>query len=408
VTSRCRPIETAPVYPSLLLKKGVARRLAGGHAWIFANELAQAPGHIGLLPGTLVHVCDPTGADLGTGYFHPNTLIAVRRLSTHQVPEIGVEFLSERLRACWHLRERLQRGRYMRVVFGEADGLPGLILDRYDEVWVGQLGSAGMQALEPVLTEAIRVTFAPKALLWKSDGSGRALEALTDRVHWALGEPVAWQVEEQSLRFQVSLDAAQKTGWFYDQRDNRDRVFDLLAQALNGGQALDVCSYIGGWSLRALQAGAASVTAIDSAASALAALMQSARSNGFEAHVECLHAPAFDAMKQLAEQGRRFRLVMIDPPAFIKRKKDHAAGIAAYERWFTMALKLVEPGGFMVACSCSHHFKREELVAAVAQAAARLKRNARILAQLSQAADHPIHPAMPETEYLKGVLITVD
>lgn len=394
----------------LRVARSAEGRLRGGHPWVYSNELGAPVGQLGLAPGALVELRGPQDAPLGVGYFNPSTLIAVRLLSRRIDEPVDQAFLTARLRRAQAVRMALGRARYGRAVHGEADGLPGLILDRYGDVLVGQIGTAGLEVRRSLLEAAIAEVYAPAALFWKNDGAGRALEGLPETgIEQVFGPAVDdLRVEEGPALFTIPLEHAQKTGWFYDQRDNRDRVYGLLGRSLEGQDVLDVCSYQGGWALRALHAGAARVSCVDSSADALAGCARNARQNGFDAaRLESHRGNALEVLTALPD-ARRFGLVVVDPPAFIKRRKDAQAGAIAYARLFAAAMKRVQPGGWLVCCSCSHHYPATALLDALAAAAAKSGRPLRILAELAQSADHPVHPALPETRYLKGLLCALD
>lgn len=390
--------------PTLVLRKDALRRLREGHRWIFANELAVAPGANGVPAGAAVNVVGPTGQTLGTGLFNPATLIAVRLYSPESDTRLDASFFAQRLSQALQLRQALGRARHGRQVHGEGDGLPGLVLDRYGEVVVGQIGVLGLEQRRADVEVAIRSVYAPGALIWKNDASGRALEGLPESTDTAWGACTALEVQEGPAHFLLPINSAQKTGWFYDQRDNRDRVYGLLGAALADREVLDLCSYQGGWALRALHAGAATVTCVDTSANALAGCEAHAAANGFAGRLQTQRGDAGEVARALAGAGRRYALVVADPPAFIKRKRDVDAGRIGYARLFEAAMRCVAPGGFLVACSCSHHYPDEALRQALGEAALRQRRSLRLLAELGQSADHPIHPAMPETRYLKGLL----
>lgn len=396
--------------PVLHLARSAEQRLRGGHPWVYSNELNAKAGQLGLAAGTLVELRGAREAVLGLGYFNPATLIAVRVLDRRANVAIDRDFFAQRLARARQLRCDLGRGLFGRQVHGEADGLPGLILDRYDDVLVGQIGTAGLEVRKAELVAAIHAVHAPAALLWKSDGAGRALEGLAEETLLpAGGRPVEHlRVQEGALRFEIPLAHAQKTGWFYDQRDNRDRVDALLGVAIVGQSMLDICSYQGGWALRALHAGAAHATCVDASADALAGCVHNAGLNGIAAtRLQTLRGAAMDVLRELPDDAR-FGLVVADPPAFIKRRKDAQAGAIAYARLFAAAMRRVQHGGYLVACSCSHHYPAEALLDALRDAAARQRRALRVLAELAQGVDHPVHPALPETRYLKGLLCALD
>jgi 23S rRNA (cytosine1962-C5)-methyltransferase len=297
----------------------------------------------------------------------------------------------------------LTREPYYRLVFGESDGLPGLVLDRYGDIIVGQIATAGMEAFKAEIEAAVREVLNPAALFWKNDSGARDLEHLPQTTEVAFGNvPEEIEVFESGLRFTAPLAAGQKTGWFYDQTANRQR---LVRYMWPGTRVLDVCSYVGAWAITALKNGAASARCIDSSAAALQAVSRNAEANGVT--VETTRDDAFDALKALQERGERFDVVVVDPPAFIKRKKDVPQGQAAYRKLNQLALGLMEGDGLLVSCSCSYHLAADDLVAAIQSAARHTGRFVQILEAGGQSPDHPVHPAIPETRYLKAFFCRV-
>jgi 23S rRNA (cytosine1962-C5)-methyltransferase len=390
-------------YPVLRLKRGEERRLAAGHLWIFSNEVdTDATPLSGFGRGDLVQVQSERGRFLGHAYVNPNALICARLLTRDARP-IDEALIAERLQAALALRARLYPGPYYRLAFGESDGLPGLVLDRYGDVLVGQIATAGMEALRPALAAAVREVLEPAVLFWKNDSAARELEHLPSTAEPAFGSvPEEIQVIEGGIRFTAPLSGGQKTGWFYDQTWNRARLEGLLPR---GARVLDVCSYVGAWAIRALRSGARAATCVDSSEAALQFAARNAAANGVS--LETLRADAFDALRALHERGERFDAVILDPPAFIKRKKDIPQGQAGYRKLNQLALNLIDGDGLMVSCSCSYHLAESELISAVQSAARHTERSVRILELGGQSPDHPIHPAIPETRYLKALFCRV-
>jgi 23S rRNA (cytosine1962-C5)-methyltransferase len=391
--------------PTLRLRRGEDRRLRAGHAWVFSNEVDTAATPLTALePGSLVRVESDRGAVLGTASVNPATLIAARLLTHDPDTVVDSALLAARLRRALALRARLGDARFCRWVFGESDGVPGLVLDRYGDVVVGQIATLGMERLRPLVEAAIREVVEPATLLWKNDGGARALENLPEYVEAAWGAvPAELVVRERPspgppLEFRVPLAAAQKTGWFYDQADNRA----TLSRYLRGGErVLDVCSYAGGWAVTALAAGAREATCVDASRAALDVAAANAGRIGRELSLR--HGDAFDTLAALAREGRRFEVVVLDPPAFSKRKRDLPQGEAAYRKLNQLALELVEDDGLLVTCSCSWHLAETALLGAVQAAARRSRRLVQVLRFGGQSADHPVHPAIPETRYLKAL-----
>ena len=388
----------------LRLKRGEERRLSSGHLWVFSNEIdTEATPLATFAPGDLAQIRSQRGQFLGHAYVNPHALICARILSRNPTLAVGRELVDERLRAALTLRERLFREPCYRLVFGESDGLPGLVLDRYGDLLVGQIATAGMEALKELIGEAVRALLSPAALYWKNDSAARQLEHLPQLAEAAFGDiPAEITALEGSLRFAAPLAHGQKTGWFYDQTHNRARMVHYLWP---GARVLDVCSYAGAWGITALRAGAAAASCIDSSETALEFARRNALTNGVA--LETMRADAFDAMKALHERGERFDVVVLDPPAFIKRKKDIPQGQAAYRRLNQLALALIEGEGLLISCSCSYHLAPEELVSAIQTAARHSGRFVQILESGGQSPDHPVHPAIPETRYLKAFFCRV-
>jgi 23S rRNA (cytosine1962-C5)-methyltransferase len=388
----------------LRLKRGEDRRLAAGHLWVFSNEIdSDATALAAFAPGDLAQITSHRGQFLGHAYVNPHALICARILSRDAAHPIDRALLDTRLRAALTLRERLYREPYYRLVFGESDGLPGLVLDRYGDVLVGQIATAGMEALKEAVAEAVRALISPAVLFWKNDSASRQLEQLPQVAEAAFGEvPAQITAIEAGLRFAAPLTQGQKTGWFYDQAHNRARLAHYLWP---GARVLDVCCYAGAWGVTALKAGAATASCIDSSETALDFVRRNAQANGVA--LETIRADAFDAMKALHDRGERFDVVVLDPPAFIKRKKDIPQGQAAYRKLNQLALALMEGEGLLVSCSCSYHLAPEELVTAIQTAARHTGRFVQILESGGQSPDHPVHPAIPETRYLKAFFCRV-
>ena len=388
----------------LRLKRGEERRLLAGHLWVFSNEVdTDSTPLSAFAPGALAELRSHRDLFLGHAYVNPHALICARILSREQARPVDAALLEARLRAALALREGTARAPYYRWVFGESDLLPGLVLDRYGDVIVGQIATAGMQALADELSDAVRRVLGGVSLYWKNDSGARDLEQLPRQSAAAFGPvPAELAVQEGALRFQVPLVAGQKTGWFFDQTENRERLRRYVG---SGSRVLDVCSYAGGWAVSALSQGAASALCVDSSQAALDCARANAERNGMQLEAMC--ADAFDALRLLGERGERFDIVILDPPAFIKRKKDIPQGQAAYRKLNQLALGLLGEGGLLVSCSCSYHLAPEELVGAIQAGARHSQRFVQILETGGQSADHPVHPAIPETRYLKAFFCRV-
>ncbi len=382
---------------NLRLKPHEDRRLRAGHLWVYSNEIdSRRTPLAAIAPGTLCRLEDSRGAALGVATVNPHALLCARLLTGRGDAVIDAEWLLRRLRAALLAREAIYAQPYYRLVYGEADGLPGLVVDRYDDVLVVQLATAGMEGLKLQVLEALQALLSPRGIWLRNDVAMRQAEGLPLYTE-AVGEvPDTIEIDEGGVRFRVPLKSGQKTGWFFDQRDNRDR----LARYAAGARVLDIYSYVGAWGLRAAGYGAAAVSCIDASTTALEVVAANAALN--HRTVEILPGQALEVMQSLTQQQRRFSLVIVDPPALIKRKKDHRAGLAHYERVNRAALALLEPGGVLVSCSCSFHLDAAELQRALLRAARADGRRLAILEQGGQGPDHPVHPAIPETRYLKA------
>jgi 23S rRNA (cytosine1962-C5)-methyltransferase len=389
--------------PELRLKRGEDRRLSAGHLWVFSNEVAiDRTPLTAFVPGAHARIVSDRDKFLGYGYVNPNSLISARILSRDPAHPPSRSLFVHRLQVAQSLRRALYDQPFYRCAFGESDGLPGLVLDRFGEVIVGQIATAGMEAMRADIEHAVQKVLAPAALVWKNDSGARDLEALPHYTQVAFGElPESVRIEEGGVAFKVPLNGGQKTGWFFDQAANRL----ALRKYVGGARVLDVFSYLGAWGLGALRAGATEVTCVDSSASALEALQTTAAENGLKPFI--MRGDAFDVLESLRAERRKFDVVVIDPPAFIKRKKDIPKGEAAYKRLNQLAMQLLERDGILVSCSCSYHLSADSLIAAIQRAARHLDRFAQIIEIGGQAPDHPIHPAIPETKYLKSVFVRV-
>jgi 23S rRNA (cytosine1962-C5)-methyltransferase len=394
----------APALPVLRLKRNEDKRLRAGHLWIFSNEIDNdAQALTSFAPGAVARVHNHRDQFVGFACVNPHALICARILSRDEAQPVGLELFVKRLRSALALRRRLYRHDSYRLVFGESDGLPGLVLDRYGDVLVGQIATLGMEQLRPVLEQAIDAVLSPRVLVWKNDSSARDLEKLPRQVDVSTGVmPDHVEVVEDGLRLVAPLAQGQKTGWFYDQAANREHLRRYLPQ---GARVLDVCSYVGAWALTALRQGASHATCVDSSQAALDGALHNAAANGLE--LSALRGDAFEVMAALGEQGERFDVVIVDPPAFIKRKKDLPQGEAAYRRLNQLAMRLLNDDAVLVSCSCSYHLPQDALPAIIQSAASHVGRTAQILEFGGQSPDHPVHPAIPETRYLKTLFCRV-
>ena len=384
----------------LRLLKNEERRLRAGHTWIFSNEIdAKITPLSTFEPGQLVAIEDASGRVLGSGYINPHALICARLVSRD--PEILLEksLIVHRLNIALSLRERLFDKPYYRLVFGDADALPGLVVDRYDDVLVAQITTAGMERVRDDILAALEKVVKPRAVLWRNDTSIRELEALSSYVEPALGEvPETVRLEENGATFEAPLATGQKTGWFYDHRMNRARV----GHYVRGLRVLDVFSYLGAFGVQAALAGAAGVTCVDSSQKSADFIRRNAELNGVGDKIQTITDDAFETLRRLRTERERFDVVVLDPPAFIKRKKDIKEGTEAYRRINQMAMQVLSKDGILVSCSCSYHMQRDSLRDAMLTASRHIDRFMQIIEEGHQGPDHPVHPAIQETAYLKA------
>jgi 23S rRNA (cytosine1962-C5)-methyltransferase len=388
--------------PVLRLRRNEDRRLHAGHLWIFSNEVDTEQSPLAKFKaGELVRVLAHNDRALGLAYVNPKSLICARLLGTWKVPDVA--WLVSRMRVALALRERLYRKPYYRLVYGESDGLPGLVVDRFGSTCVAQIGTAGMEQLKPQIQEALNQLIRCDALLFKNDSAIREMEGLPMYVEAAKGafDPLG-EVIEDDLNFQAPLAEGQKTGWFFDQAANRRALPKYLRK---GSRVLDVFSYVGAWGVRAAHNGAGEVVCVDSSAAALELAAANAERNGVK--IRPHKGDAFESLEELAKQGSRFDVVIIDPPAFAKRKKDLPKALAAYKRLNQLAIQVIANDGFLVSCSCSFHLSAEDLQSTIAKAARGAEKHLQIVEIGGQAPDHPVHPAIPETRYLKAYFCRV-
>ncbi len=395
---------TPPVnLPALRLKRGEERRLKAGHLWVFSNEVDNRATPLRAFEaGEPVRIETSSGRFLAYGYVNPNSLICARIMSRDERHPATASLLVHRLNVALSLRRRAYEENCYRLVYADSDLLPGLIVDRYDDFLVAQLTTAGMEAMKPQIVGALKKVIKPAGVLLKNDTAIRTREGLNLYVEVVHGDvPAEAHVVENGVSFRVPLAGGQKTGWYFDQRDNRDR----LKRYVTGARVLDVFSYVGAWGLMAARHGGLDVCCVDSSAPALEILHANASVNHLD--IEAAHGDAFVVMTGYKDQGRRFDLIILDPPAFIKRRKDLERGKAAYRRLNQLAMQLLENDAILISCSCSHHLAEADLAAEIQKAARHVGCHVQILERGGQAADHPVHPAIPETRYLKALFCRV-
>jgi 23S rRNA (cytosine1962-C5)-methyltransferase len=330
----------------------------------------------------------------------PQSLICARIYSDIPDTEPDPGLFKERVSDALNLRKRFFDKPFYRLIYGDSDGLSGVVVDRYGDILVVQLNTAGIERHGAPLLAALEDVLQPAGILLRCDSRARREQGLEERLEIVSGEVPEWvRLEENGVAFEAPVQSGQKTGWFYDHRYNRSRLQTWSA----GRRVLDVYSYIGGWGVQAAAAGAAEVLCVDNSAAALEGAERNAALNGLQARVKTRQGKADQVMGELRDSGERFDVVVLDPPAFIQRRRDHAKGCKAYRRINELALQLLQPGGMLVSASCSMHLSETDLVEVLRGAANRQRGDLRIVETGTQAADHPLHPAIAETRYLKAL-----
>lgn len=391
--------------PIMTLLPGRHKRAEAGHPWVYSNEIAMDAAAKALPKGTLVTLRKAGGEPLGVATFNAHTLVSARLLDRDAKRPIDRAFFAARLESALTLRRRLYAEPYYRLVHAEADGLPGIVADRFGDVLVTQLNTAGMALLEAEFLAACETVLAPRAIVLRNDSPARALEGLEPELRVAKGEidgPI--ELVENGARFLADPREGQKTGWFFDQRDNRRFVAGLS----QGARVLDLYCYAGGFAVAAAQAGADQVLALDRSEAALALAARAAEMNGVGERCRFQRADAFGEVSRLGAQGERFDVVIADPPAFVKSKKDLGPGLRGYRKLARLAATLVQPSGLLFIASCSHNVEPPDFAEAVRRGLEDAGRSGRILRSAGAAPDHPVHPWLPESAYLKAQALVLD
>lgn len=388
-------------HPVVKLQPNRAKRVTAGHPWIYSNEVAMDAAAKALPPGGLAQFMTAEGKRIGIGSFHPHNLIC-GRLYTRSEATIDGAWFGAKLQQALALRQQLFDKPFYRLVHAEADGLPGLIIDRYGDNVIAQLNSAGMALQQDALVAALDQVLQPQTILLRNDSAARLLEGLPQEVTVAKGAlPEQITLEENALNFFAHPGAGQKTGWFYDQRHNRA----LAARYAQGARVLDVYCHTGGFALNAAAAGAKEVVGVDASELALACAQQAAAANNLGAVARWERGDAFEVMADYGVRKEKFGLVIVDPPAFIKSRKDICAGTRGYRKLAKLAAALVQRGGYLFVASCSHHLTLDSLAEQIAAGLGDAGREGQVLHTVFAAPDHPVHPHLPESAYLKGQLL---
>lgn len=394
--------------PTVLLRPGTADRVIAGHPWIYAGSVLRltAPAD----DGALVQIKDHRQRFLGVGFYNSKSKIQVRVLAPERV-EVNTDFFIERIRAARAERERhLPKATSYRVVNAESDFLSGLIVDKYSDVLVVQISSLGMDQRKSMIVQALQTIFSPRAIVERSEASFRKFEGLPETngvLSGTLEGPVA--IDLNGLKFDVDIVAGHKTGLYLDQQQNYQKVADLI----RGGQVLDCFSFLGGFALHCARAGAAHVHALDQSEEAVAAAARNAKANGLASTCTFETANVFDWLKaQTAVNPHekvvpKFDAIILDPPSFTRTRAAVGDAMRGYKEIHLRALKLLKTGGTLATFCCSHHVDATLFQAVISEAAFDARRIIRRVAIYSQSPDHPVLPAVPETEYLKGFAFEV-
>ena len=392
-------------HPTVLFRPGHAARLRHGHPWAYSNELVIDAAAKALPPGGVVRLADAGGEALGRAFFNPHSLIAARWLDGDAEAAVDAAFLGQRLAAALALRERLFADPHYRLVHAEGDGLPGLIVDRFGDVLVCQPNGAGIDRLMPEVIDALDALLAPRAVVIRADAPVRRLEGLAQSVGVARGAidgPIA--VIEDGARFLADPIAGQKTGWYFDQRDNRA----FLARLAKGARVLDAYAYSAGFALRLALAGAVEAVAVDRSDAALDLGARAAAGLGIAERCRFVRAEAFADLARRADAGERFDIVIADPPSFAKSRREIKPALRGYRKLARLAAAVVAAKGFLFIASCSHNVSLADFTEAARRGIGDAGRRGRTLRVAGAGPDHPRHLALPETDYLKALVLQLD
>jgi 23S rRNA (cytosine1962-C5)-methyltransferase len=386
----------------LVLRKNQDRRVRAGHPWIFSNEVGQLDGSPG--DGDLVDVHDARGAFLGRAYYNRHSLICARLLTRGHDP-IDLDFFVKRLERAVEYRAAVAPGvEALRLVYSEADQLPGLIVDRYGDYLAVQILTLGMEARADLIRQGLEQVVKPHGAVRVADSPLRRLEGLevdSERATWWGEVPEKVEVEIEGFTVEADLLGGQKTGLFLDQRENR-RIAETRGRRQ---RVLDLFCYQGEWALHAARGGAIDVLAVDSSGPALEAARRNAARAGFEPTIRFRQGEVFDVVRELEREGERFGLVIVDPPALVKSRGNLAAGARGYRELNRAAMSLLTEGGTLITCSCSHHLEDELFRQVLRESARAARRPFRVLGWSGEALDHPQLLAVPETHYLKCAVL---
>src|SRR5688572_12909779 len=384
------------------LKRKIANRIAMGHPWIFANEVDKVEGEPE--PGSTVEVYFHDGKFVGKGYFNPQSQIMVRILTQDKKAEVNEAWFLQKLKDCWAYRQQLGYVENCRLVFGEADGLPQLIIDKFNDYFVIQTLALGIDKWKPAIVKALQQIFSPKGIFERNDVPVRELEGLLQQKGF-LSQPfdTGIIINENGLKFHVDVENGQKTGYFLDQQDNRRAIQNIV----KGANVLGAFTYTGTFEIHAAHYGARSVVGFDISENAVQQANKNAALNGLDNICKFQSANAFDILKQWSKEDKKFDVVMLDPPAFTKSRETIQKAVAGYKEINLRGMKLIEPGGFLVTSSCTSLVNAELFLQTIEIAAKDAKRKLRQVCFQAQAPDHPIVRGIENTQYLKFLIVEV-
>ncbi len=384
------------------LKRRISRRIVEGHPWIFNNEVDKIDGEVN--GGERVDVFSHDNKFVGRGYINPRSQILVRLLTRDKWEQVDEAFFLRRIEECWKYRMTLGYTENCRLVFGEADSMPQLIIDKFNDYFVIQTLALGIDKWKPAIVTALKKVFAPKGIYERNDVPVRELEGLVQQKGF-LSDPFDTNIiiQENGLRFHVDIENGQKTGYFLDQQDNRRAIRNIVRNA----DVLGAFTYTGTFEIHAAHFGAKSVLGLDISESAVQQATKNAQLNGLEKICRFEAANAFDILKQWSNEKRQFDVVMLDPPAFTKSRETIQKAITGYKEINLRGMKLVKPGGFLVTSSCTSLVKPELFLQIIEMAAKDARRKLRQVVFQAQSADHPIIWGMENTQYLKFLIVQV-
>lgn len=384
------------------LNKDIERRINAGHLWIYSNEInTQQTPLKNFTAGEVVLIETAFGKKLAVGYINPQCLLCIRILSKDPHEKINKDFFINRLLVAQAKRKIIFSEPNYRLVFGESDALPGLVIDQFNKFIVIQINTAGMEALKNYIIDAVKEILDPTTIQLKCDSSELLKEGVSSYNEIVCGElPEAVLIQENDCQYRVSTQQGQKTGWYFDHRFNREQI----ARYCQNKRVLDVFSYTGAFAMPCAKQGAKEVVCVDRSAFALEILKENAKLNQCDV-VKTLQGDALTVMQSLLEQGEKFDVIILDPPALIKKKKDFAAGSKMYQKLNEAALNLLNHQGVLLSASCSMQLFATDLLNIIRRAGVATESELSIIEQCHQAADHPIHPAIAETQYLKGFVV---